>query len=78
MYWLSILFFAELKKLFPSLVNFLLELLDKMLVAFFEKMLKSSLMLKKFLNRKLVFRLVVKNPFAVYYLKKRPVACFNA
>ena len=59
------LFFAEFKKLFPSVVYFFLELLYKMFVAFLEKMFKSSLWLKEIFDRFFILWFIVKYPFTV-------------
>lgn len=45
-----------------------------MLVAGCEEVFKSSLLLSEILQRKLVLRLVVKDPLSVHHFKERPVA----
>ena len=59
------LFFAEFKKLFPSVVYFFLELLYKMFVAFLEKMFKSSLWFKEIFDRFFILWFIIKYPFTV-------------
>ena len=51
-----------------------LECFDQIFVAWFEEMFESSLFLQEFFYRKLLLRLVVQDPFALYDLKQRPVA----
>ena len=69
---------ASSEQFFPTAVCLSLECLDQMLIAWFEEMLKASLFSQKVFQWKLLFRLIIQDPFALDHFKQWPVACFHA
>ena len=60
---------ALILQVFPSTVNFCLELLDQILITLFEEVFETSLCTQKILDWEFFLWLIGKCPLAMFYLK---------
>ena len=68
---------AAVEKFIPAAVYLFLERFDHPLIFRFKHVLESALLYEPFLDGHIFSGLVIERPYAVLYLKQRPVARLN-